>query len=377
MLKPWLWTSLLLIALVPYIMGSDYPSQHLLGGANTWSSDQTFLGATGLGLAPTAGAFFSIVPGEVQRDLITSVGLGLNIVADSLDVNILGNGETVAVGTLAYLGIPTWTSTGTTYTITEAATLFIEGPPVASTNVTISSDNGDVSTFTLLATGGRGKFQGTNTPNVLELENIGTTTRGALMQTIQGSATSAEDADNPFRLLVRGDNASALSTVIAEIAVVWDDVTSSTMDSHMAFCVQQARNGGNCNITATLSGAGAWTDAPSFAELKTYETNLTNKQVIAKLRTLSVGRFRHVGAPDLVDVERHIGPTADAFYNAFKAGLDPRVMVVKDKGLPTEHEIPQYGIAARDVAGVALMAIQELIKENDELKTRVDVLEGV
>ena len=42
MLKHWLWTSLLLIALVPYTMGSDYPSQQLLGGANTWSSEQTF-----------------------------------------------------------------------------------------------------------------------------------------------------------------------------------------------------------------------------------------------------------------------------------------------------------------------------------------------
>ena len=91
------------------------------------------------GAAITAGTVFDIAPGHAQRDLITSVGMGLNIQADTWDINAAGNGETVAIGPLVFLGIPTWTSTGTTFTITDGTTLYIQGVPVGSTNVTITN----------------------------------------------------------------------------------------------------------------------------------------------------------------------------------------------------------------------------------------------
>ena len=86
----------------------------------------------------TAGTVFDLAAGHSQRDLITGVGAGLNIQADTWDVNASGNGETVAIGALAFAGIPTWTSTGTSYTVSDAATLYIQGAPLASTNVTLT-----------------------------------------------------------------------------------------------------------------------------------------------------------------------------------------------------------------------------------------------
>lgn len=87
----------------------------------------------------TTGSIFAIEPGIAQRDMVTSVGLGLHIAADTWDINTAGNSETKAIGTLAFFGIPTWTSTGTSFTVTIAATVYIEGPPVGSTNVTLDS----------------------------------------------------------------------------------------------------------------------------------------------------------------------------------------------------------------------------------------------
>jgi len=89
----------------------------------------------------TAGTVLDIAAGHAQRDLVTSVGMGMNMQADTWDINAAGNGETVAVGSLVFLGIPTWTSTGTSYTVTDAATLYIHGAPVDSTNVTATNSH--------------------------------------------------------------------------------------------------------------------------------------------------------------------------------------------------------------------------------------------
>lgn len=88
--------------------------------------------------AATAGTVLDIAAGHAQRDLVTAVGMGLNMQADTWNVNAGGNGETVAIGPLAFFGIPTWTSTGSSYTVTNAATIYVQGVPTASTNVTIT-----------------------------------------------------------------------------------------------------------------------------------------------------------------------------------------------------------------------------------------------
>jgi len=100
-------------------------------GADVTITDQVTIGGS-----IEAGSIFNIEPGVAARDILTSVGTGLHIEADSQAINATGNGETVAIGALAFFGIPTWTSVGTTFTISDAATLYVQGPPVGSTNVT-------------------------------------------------------------------------------------------------------------------------------------------------------------------------------------------------------------------------------------------------
>lgn len=106
------------------------------------------------------GRAFNVVPGAVSRDLVTSVGMGLHMETDSWSINAAGAGETVAIGTLAFLGQPTWSSVGTTFTVSDAATWYVAGPPVASTNVTLTRayaawiDSGDLRVDDQLIVGG-------------------------------------------------------------------------------------------------------------------------------------------------------------------------------------------------------------------------------
>ena len=89
--------------------------------------------------SPTTGTIFDIAAGHAQRDLVTAVGVGLNMQADTWNINAAGNSETIAIGTVSFFGVPTWTSTGTSFTVTDAATVYIQGAPVGSTNVTVTS----------------------------------------------------------------------------------------------------------------------------------------------------------------------------------------------------------------------------------------------
>ena len=133
--------------------------------------------------------------------------------------------------------------------------------------------------------------------------------------------------------------------------MLFDDVTSTTMDSSMSWSTMSDVNAGDVDVTATLTNAGVWTNASSFRPLKELETGFTKTDVLAALKSLEVVRYRRKGKPDTLGQERHIGPMADEFHNAFKTG----------KGID--------GIAAHDMAGVAMMACQELL-------FRVELLEA-
>ncbi len=127
--------------------------------------DVTIGGAATIGGVIEPGSIFNIEPGVAARDLLTGVGLGMHIEADTWDINAAGNGETVGIGALVYLGRPTWTSVGTTFTITNAATLYIQNAPLASTNVTIGN------TYALWVDNGESRFDGGLTVNgVLTLD---------------------------------------------------------------------------------------------------------------------------------------------------------------------------------------------------------------
>lgn len=53
-------------------------------------------------------------------DIVTSVGHAIEIPATTEAINAAGNGETKAIGANVAFGIPTYTSIGTTFVITDA-----------------------------------------------------------------------------------------------------------------------------------------------------------------------------------------------------------------------------------------------------------------
>lgn len=106
---------------------------------------------------------------------------------------------------------------------------------------------------------------------------------------------------------------------------------------------------------AYLTGGGVWTDISSRSKKEDFQM-LDGAQVLDNLQNLSVTRWKFIGAE-----ERHIGPAAEDFYRAFGCGT----------GIPEDDST---SIAALDLAGVSLVAIQELTRIIKEQQKEIDAL---
>ncbi|MBC7851412.1 MAG: tail fiber domain-containing protein [Chitinophagaceae bacterium] len=102
---------------------------------------------------------------------------------------------------------------------------------------------------------------------------------------------------------------------------------------------------------AYLSSGGTWTNT-SDATKKEDFTEVNGSEHLQKIASLKISKWKYKNSE-----EYHIGPTAQDFYQRFRLGLD-------DKSISTI-----------DPAGVSLLAIQELIKQNEALKARIEKLE--
>jgi len=89
--------------------------------------------AISFGGANVDGAAF-IFNNLTSRTFITSVGSQIHVPAQT--TNFDNGSETISVGAGSFFGIPTWTGDTATLTITDSCTVYIEGIPVDSTNVT-------------------------------------------------------------------------------------------------------------------------------------------------------------------------------------------------------------------------------------------------
>jgi hypothetical protein len=114
---------------------------------------------------------------------------------------------------------------------------------------------------------------------------------------------------------------------------------------------------------AYLTSGGVWTDISSRAKKENFQ-QLDGDQVLDKIESMPMTRWKFKGTE-----ERHIGPVAEDFYRAFGCGT----------GIPEDDST---SIAALDLAGVSLVAVQELtrlIKEQQKeitaLKAQVEVLQ--
>jgi trimeric autotransporter adhesin len=108
-----------------------------------------------------------------------------------------------------------------------------------------------------------------------------------------------------------------------------------------ALIVGDNSNNGN---GAYLSRGGVWVNTCDVNKKEDF-SSLDTEGLLKKISKLNIQRWKYKGTN-----EYHIGPTAQDFYKTFQVGVD-------DKGISTV-----------DPAGITLAAIQQLIKENEELK---------
>ncbi len=104
--------------------------------------------------------------------------------------------------------------------------------------------------------------------------------------------------------------------------------------------------------TARLTSGGVWTNA-SDRSLKENFTPVDGRDVLDRLSTLPISRWNYKSESS--DIQ-HIGPTAQDFYQRFALGGDDKT------------------ISTIDPSGVALVAIQQLKKENDTLRAEMELL---
>jgi len=108
---------------------------------------------------------------------------------------------------------------------------------------------------------------------------------------------------------------------------------------------------------AYLTTGGVWTDASSRSKKENFRI-LDGSQVLNKIETLSVTNWNFKESE-----ERHIGPVAEDFYQAFGLG----------SGNPDDDST---SISALDLAGVSLVAVQELIRIVRDQQKEIDALKA-
>jgi len=141
-------------------------------------------------------------------------------------------------------------------------------------------------------------------------------------------------------------------------AFVWADDTDADFSSsggnqfnvRASGGVRMYTNSGTTLGAQLLANATAWT-ALSDSTKKTDIRRVDTKAVLEKIAQLPISEWRYKAQPD--PSIRHMGPMAQDFWKLFGLGED------------------SLGISTIDPDGIALAAIQELQKQNEELRTAV------
>jgi len=127
-------------------------------------------------------------------------------------------------------------------------------------------------------------------------------------------------------------------------------------DGGISYPIHVGTGTGNGN-GAYLTNGGVWTNGSSRNFKENFQT-LNSQELLKKISNLPVEAWSFKNSE-----ERHIGPVAEDFIQAFDVGT------VKEDG----NRDNQY-LSAEDIAGVALAGVKEMIKENQELKQVIEEL---
>ncbi len=107
---------------------------------------------------------------------------------------------------------------------------------------------------------------------------------------------------------------------------------------------------------AFLTDGGTWTNGSSRS-FKERFTDINAQEVLDKIENMELKGWFYKGTQ-----EYHIGPFAEDFYQAFGTGV-----------LDVKEDLGRY-LSASDVAGISIVAIQELIKQNkDQNKKALEI----
>ena len=154
----------------------------------------------------------------------------------------------------------------------------------------------------------------------------------------------------------------------------------------MYFRTTYNSGGTTANTDASLTAAGVWTDS-SDEKFKIYEGTAhsiyggTDGKVITdKVKSLNIGRYYGKDTPSdkIATSEKHISPTAQDFYDLFGTGTEKtgkgytttRVMKDVDGNVTgSKEEYNNAVLSPKDMSGVALMAIKELIARVEALES--------
>ena len=107
------------------------------------------------------------------------------------------------------------------------------------------------------------------------------------------------------------------------------------------------------STTAKLTTGGVWTNA-SDKKLKNNFENLDKAAILDKIQGLTIQRWHYISDPQSIT---HIGPYADEFYKLFGVGDDSTISTI-------------------DPSGIALIAIQALVEENNAKDKKITNLEA-
>ena len=208
-----------------------------------------------------------------------------------------------------------------------------------------------------------GSFKDTTSSYQLQVHG----TSGAVTGThIENYMESSSPADGDFCGLYSAQykDSGGNKVVLGTFGWYADDVTAGTIDSKMEFKTVQ----NNAAKIAYLTAAGVWTDASAAAGKEYLGTRqeVWPDGILAKIKTLNVSKYQPADQPEAKPVtETHVSPTAEDFWDALQIGSDPRAEKLNKDGENTNTPT----LAAKDLGGVALVAIQELLERVEALES--------
>ncbi|HYV94110.1 MAG TPA: tail fiber domain-containing protein [Chitinophagales bacterium] len=203
------------------------------------------------------------------------------------------------------------------------------------------NSNGGVNTF-VGSSAGSGNTSGTG--NVFLGQSAGNTNTTGFNNTIIGNAADVGSSGLHDAIAIGADasvNVSGTVILGSSFVTKWGFGHNCSSSNIFDFA----------NTTAKLTTGGAWTNA-SDRRLKNNFEKLDREEVLSKINQLYIERWHYIADREPVT---HIGPVAQDFYEAFKTGDDSTISTI-------------------DPSGVALIGIQALSEQNEELKNEITEL---